>query len=107
MSSLPVVDDNSFDKEVLQSSVPVVVEFGATWCGPCQRQLPLLEKLQQENADTIKVVKVDIDDAPTVTAKYGVRSVPTMMLFVAGEKVETKVGLTNSAGLNSLLEKAK
>jgi thioredoxin 1 len=100
MSDLVNVDDNNFEAEVLSSSVPVLVDFSATWCGPCQRQLPLLEKFAAENLGKVKVVKVDIDDASIITAKLGVRSVPTLMLFDQGKSLGYKVGLTSSAELN-------
>ena len=103
MSDLIYVDDNNFEAEVLSSSVPVLVDFSATWCGPCQRQLPLLEKYATENLGKIKVVKIDIDDASIITAKLGVRSVPTMMLFNQGKNLGYKVGLTSFAELSSFV----
>lgn len=103
MSDVINVDDNNFEKEVLKSDVPVLVDFSATWCGPCQRQHPILEKFATEQQDKVKVVIVDIDDAPNVTAKLGIRSVPSLMLFNAGEKIETKIGLTTLGELNNLI----
>lgn len=101
MSDVKYVDDSNFDSEVLKSDVPVLVDFSATWCGPCQRQLPLLEKFATDNLTKIKVVKVDIDDAPGIAAKLGVKGVPTLMLFNGGTSVGTKVGLTSLAEMNS------
>lgn len=103
MSNILNVDDSNFDVEVLNSNLPVLVEFGAAWCGPCQRQLPVLEKLAEEYSNKLKVVKLDIDDSPTVTSKYGIRSVPTLVLFKDGVKLEIKVGLTSQAILKQLL----
>jgi thioredoxin 1 len=103
MSNLMSVDDNSFSEEVLNSKVPVLVEFGAVWCGPCQRMLPVLEKLATEQESKIKVVKVDIDDCPTLAAAHGIRSVPTLLLFKDGAKVHTKVGMTSLNDLNTII----
>jgi len=102
MSDVVHVDDSNFDAEVLQSETPVLVDFSATWCGPCQRQYPLVEKFAKDNAG-IKVCKVDIDDAPEVAAKLRIRGVPTLMLFDAGSAVGTKVGLTSLADINNLV----
>lgn len=95
MSDVKYVDDNNFESEILGSNLPVLVDFSASWCGPCQRQMPLLEKFASENINTVKVAKVDIDDSPKFTSKFGVRGVPTLMLFVGGVSVGTKVGLTS------------
>jgi thioredoxin 1 len=102
MSDVVHVDDSNFDAEVLQSETPVLVDFSATWCGPCQRQYPLVEKFAKDNAG-IKVCKVDIDDAPEVAAKLRIRGVPTLMLFDAGSAVGTKVGLTSLADINNFV----
>ena len=102
MSNVVHVDDNNFEVEVLQSEGPVLVDFGATWCGPCQRQLPIVEKFANENV-TVKVCKVDIDDAPSVAAKLGIRGVPTLMLFNEGKSVGSKVGLTSLAEISNFV----
>jgi thioredoxin 1 len=88
------VNDSNFDVEVLQSDVPVLVEFGATWCGPCQRQAPILQQLSDKYEGKIKVVTVDIDESPNTAASYAIRSVPSLLLFNNGDKVFNKVGLT-------------
>lgn len=103
MSDVVFVDDNNFEKEVINSDVPVLVDFSATWCGPCSRLLPLLEKYAAENLSTVKVCKIDIDDAPMITAKLGVRSVPTMMLFHVGKAVGSKVGLHSLAEITNFV----
>lgn len=87
-------NDQNFDTEVLKSDVPVLVDFTATWCGPCKALAPIVEQLADEFAGKIKVGKLDIDEAPEHTRKYGVRSVPTVMVFRGGEKTGTNVGLT-------------
>jgi|SRR6185369_4390538 len=106
MSDVVYVDDNNFESEVLQSSLPVLVDFSAVWCGPCQRQLPIMEKFATDNKNRVKVVTVDVDEAPGITAKFGIKGVPAIFLFHKGEKVDAKVGLTTMASLdNMLLEK--
>jgi len=91
MSNVKNVNDSTFESEVLKSTQPVLVEFGAEWCGPCHRMAPILDQIS-DNTD-IKVFKIDIDDATEVTAKYGIRGVPTIMLFNNGKVLATKVGL--------------
>ena len=103
MSSLIEVNDQNFEKEVLQSECPVFVDFSASWCGPCQRQLPIMEKFAVENPDRVKVCKMDVDDSPKTTSKFGIRGVPAILLFNHGEKVDMKVGITAPAILNNLL----
>lgn len=106
MSDVLYVDDSNFETEVLQSNQPVLVDFSAVWCGPCQRQLPILEKFASENKSRVKVVKMDVDEAPETVAKFSVKGVPSLLLFNNGKKVDMKVGLTTSAALdNFLLEK--
>jgi thioredoxin 1 len=100
MSDVVYVDDSSFETEVLKSEVPVLVDFSATWCGPCQRQMPILEKFATTNSNKIKVAKVDIDEAPQITAKLGIKSVPSIILFNHGQRVDMKVGLTTLADLD-------
>ncbi len=102
MSNVVTVDDNNFETEVLKSDKPVLVDFSAVWCGPCQRQLPIIEKFADDNKQ-IKVCKVDVDDAPQVAARLGIKSVPSLVLFNGGEKVGTKVGLTSLAALDNLV----
>ncbi len=95
--------DSNFEAEVLKSNVPVLVDFTATWCGPCKALAPVVEKLADEFVGTYKVAKLDIDEAPGVTQKYGVRGVPTVMVFKAGEKTGQHVGVTNRDTLVKLL----
>ncbi|MAI61942.1 MAG: thioredoxin [Micavibrio sp. TMED27] len=91
MSSV-AVDDTQFEAEVLNSDKPVVVDFWAEWCGPCKQLSPLVDELAGEMADKVKVVKVNIEEAPEAPTKYGVRGVPTLMIFRGGEVVDTRVG---------------
>jgi thioredoxin 1 len=84
--------DAAFDEDVLKSSTPVVVDFWAEWCGPCKMIAPHLEALADEMSEQVKVVKVNIDENPLTPTKYGVRGIPTLMLFKDGEVAATKVG---------------
>jgi len=86
-------DDSNFDQEVLQAAGPVLVDFTATWCGPCKMLAPIVEKMADEFAGKLKVGKVDVDAAPGVAAKYGIRSVPTVMVFEGGQKKSQHIGL--------------
>lgn len=86
------VNDEQFENEVLQSDSPVVVDFWAEWCGPCKALTPLVDELADELGDNVKVVKVNIDEAPEAPTKYGVRGVPTLMIFKGGQVVDTRVG---------------
>lgn len=103
MSDVVTVDDSNFEKEVLKADRPVLVDFSATWCGPCQRQLPIMEKFASENMGRVKVCTVDVDDSPSIASELKIRGVPTIILFNNGERVESKVGLTTAAALDNLL----
>lgn len=102
-NNIVIVDDSNFQVEVLDSKLPVLVDFSATWCGPCQRQYPILEKFADDQINRVKVCKIDIDDAPAITAKLGIRGVPTLMVFNAGTSVGSKVGMTSLAEMDNLV----
>ena len=91
MASVAVTDEN-FKSEVLDSEVPVLVDFWAEWCGPCKTLSPIVDELATDLKDKVKVVKINIDEAPEAPTKYGVRGIPTLMIFKAGEIVDTRVG---------------
>lgn len=91
MSSVAVTDTN-FETEVLKADGPVLVDFWAEWCGPCKALSPLVDELAADMDGEVKVVKINIDEAPEAPTKYGVRGIPTLMIFKDGEVVDTKVG---------------
>ena len=93
MATVSVTDDN-FDTEVLKSSKPIVVDFWAEWCGPCKQIGPTLEEISDEMKDQVTIAKHNIDNEPNTPTKYGVRGIPTMLLFKDGELKATKVGST-------------
>ena len=91
MSSI-AVNDSQFEAEVLKATGPVLVDFWAEWCGPCKTLSPLVDQLADELKGKVKVVKVNIDEAPDAPTKYGVRGIPTLMIFKDGQVVDTRVG---------------
>lgn len=102
MSNVKSVNDTTFESEVLKSETPVLVEFGAEWCGPCQRMAPILDQFAKNNP-SVKVLKLDIDDSPSTTSKFGVRGVPTMILFKDGKPLANKVGLVGLSVLDAFV----
>jgi thioredoxin 1 len=92
MSNAQAVTDQDFDQEVLRSPVPVLVDFWAAWCGPCRIVAPTVDQLASEYAGKLKVVKVDVDQSIEVSARYGVMSIPTLMVFKNGQMVEKMIG---------------
>lgn len=103
MSSV-AVNDESFDNEVLQSDKPVIVDFWAEWCGPCKQLSPVVDELAEDMKDSVKVVKVNIDEAPEAPTKYGVRGVPTLMIFKDGQVIDTRVGGMPKSQLQQWIE---
>ena len=92
MANTPSVSDSTFDEVVLRSAEPVVVDFFAEWCGPCKAMAPALEQVASEMAGKVKVVKVDVDQNPGITAKYQIRAMPTLMIFKGGQVAAQHVG---------------
>ena len=87
-----VTNDENFDEDISSQKVPVIVDFGAEWCGPCKQLDPILEQIAHENTDKLKVFKINIDENPLTPQKFGVRGIPTIMLFNDGKLIDTKVG---------------
>ncbi len=98
------VTDATFETEVLKASGPVVVDFWAEWCGPCRMLGPVLDEVAEELKGRVKVVKINIDDSPETPTRYGVRGIPTLMLFRDGQLVDTRVGGMPKGQLSSWIE---
>ena len=106
MGKAAEVTEQSFDAEVLQSDRPVLVDFWAPWCGPCRMIAPIVDQLATENAESIKVAKVNIDDCQNIAASYGVSSIPTLLIFKGGEVVDRFVGVQPKHRLQDAIEQA-
>ena len=104
-SQAVTVTDREFDSTVLNADVPVLVDFWAEWCGPCRVLGPTVESLADDYAGRVKVAKLNIDDNPEAAARYGVRSIPTLILFKNGKPSETTVGLRPKAQLAELIDR--
>lgn len=100
------VTDDTFQADVLDSDVPVVVDFWAVWCGPCKAIAPMLDQVADERGGAVKVAKVDVDKHRGIAMKHGIRNIPTLMLFKGGEAVATHVGTLNRAQLDAFIAKA-
>ncbi|WP_026918091.1 thioredoxin [Gordonia shandongensis] len=99
MSNIVTVSDDTFTSEVIESSKPILVDFWATWCGPCKMIAPVLEEIADANSDKITIAKVDVDKNPNVARDYQIMSIPTMMLFSEGKPVKTIMGAKPKAAI--------
>ena len=102
---LGTATDDNFESEVLKSDKPVLVDFWAPWCGPCKALGPLVEELAAQLKDSVKVVKLNVDDSQKTAIKYGVRSIPTLILFKEGKALDTLIGLVPKDKLESFVKK--
>ncbi len=105
MSATPQVTDASFKDDVLDSELPVLVDFWAPWCGPCRMVAPVVDEIAQQYIGKVKVVKLNTDDNPNTASQYGIRSIPTLMIFKGGQRVDMVVGAVPKTTLASTLEK--
>ena len=106
MANVPSVNDLNFEQEVLQSDLPVLVDFTATWCGPCKQIAPFVAQLATEYEGKVKVTKLDIDENPGTAARFGIRGVPTLKMFKGGQVVAEQVGAAPKARLDALIQRA-
>ena len=105
MSSAAAVTDASFEQDVLKSDLPVLIDFWAPWCGPCRMVAPIVDEIATEFEGKIKVFKLNTDENPNVASQYGIRSIPTLMIFKGGQKVDTVVGAVPKTTLSSTIAK--
>lgn len=104
MSATKIVTDASFADDVLLSDKPVIVDFWAEWCGPCRMIAPILDEISADYAGRLKVAKLNIDENPGTPPKFGIRGIPTLMLFKGGQHVATKVGALSKSQLAAFLD---
>ncbi|HFD31484.1 MAG TPA: thioredoxin TrxA [Gammaproteobacteria bacterium] len=102
--SIVHLSDSSFERDVLNNSLPVLVDYWAEWCGPCKSIAPILEEIATEYADKVVIAKLNIDDNSVTPPKYGIRGIPTLMLFKNGDVEATKVGALNKSQLMAFLD---
>ena len=104
MSSVLHVNDQNFDAEVLKSAIPVLVDFHATWCGPCKQLKPILEQMAKDYAGKVKFAAIDIDEAPSTASGFGIMAVPTMILFKDGREQRKMTGFKNRPDLDTAVK---
>lgn len=103
--AVPGVNDGSWDSEVLKSDLPVLVEFWAPWCGPCKMIHPVIDELSKQYSGKLKCYKVNTDESPTIATRYGIRSIPTVIIFKNGEKKDAVIGAVPKSTLTASIEK--
>ncbi len=99
------VTDNTFEHEVLESEKPVLVDFWAAWCGPCRMLAPTVEAIAEQYSESATVVKLNVDDNPSTAEAYGIRGIPTLILFSEGKEVERVIGATSKESISRMIEK--
>ncbi|MBR0355253.1 MAG: thioredoxin [Oscillospiraceae bacterium] len=97
-----ILSEATFEQEVLKSELPVLVDFWATWCGPCRMLAPTIAKIAEEQAGKVKVCKLDVDECPAIAARYGISSIPTLMVFVNGEVKAASVGVRAKSQIEAM-----
>ncbi len=98
------ITDSSFETEVMKSDLPVLVDFWAEWCGPCRMMTPVVEAVAQNFAGTARVFKLNVDDNPSVTQRFGIKGIPTMIVFKGGKEAERLVGATNEGAITRIIQ---
>ena len=101
------ITKSNFEKEVIFSEIPVVLDFWATWCGPCKMLSPVLDELAAEYSDRARFCKVNVDDEPELSARFGIASIPTVILFRNGEAVQRQMGVAPKAAFLNMLQESK
>lgn len=104
MSNLVEITENNFEQEVISSDVPVLIDFWAVWCGPCKMVAPIVEELATEYAGKLKVGKCDVDSNQSIAVKYGIRSIPTLLVFKNGEVVQQMIGASPKQVIQSKVD---
>ncbi len=99
-----ILNAKNFDDEVLKSDIPVLVDFWATWCGPCKMLAPTIARIAEEKVGVLKVCKLDVDEVPEIASKYRISSIPTLMLFENGKLKKTSIGVQPKAVIEGMLE---
>ena len=102
--SVKSIKEKEFESEVINSDKPVLIDFWALWCGPCKEIAPILEEIADEMQDIIKVVKINIDENPNIPNKYGIQSIPTMIIFKKGQPISTKIGAAIKSEVKTWIE---
>ena len=98
-----ILNKGNFENEVLKSDIPVLVDFWATWCGPCKMLAPTISKIAEEQAGKVKVCKLDVDEEPEIAVRYGIQSIPTLKVFVNGNVVGTSIGVQPKSAIEAML----